>query len=88
MVSRLVTGSWIQGCKGLSKLVWVEEAMDSLEDYVTHRDSESIEWWGTSMGFSGKKDIGCTGLSTPQQVAASLRKKGGNLLHSSREPDG
>lgn len=57
--------------------------MDRLEDYVTHRDSESIERWGTSMGFSGKKDIG----STPQQVAASLRNKGGNLLHSSREPD-
>lgn len=51
--------------------------MDRLEDYVTHRDSESIERWGTSMGFSGKKDIGSTGLSTPQQVAALLRNKGG-----------
>lgn len=47
--------------------------MDRLEDCVTHRDSESVERWGTSMGFSGKKNIGSTGLRTPQQVAALLR---------------
>lgn len=61
--------------------------MDRLKDYVTRRGSESIERWGTRIGFSGKKDIVSSGLSTPQQVAASLRNKGGNLRHPSRELD-
>lgn len=76
-VSDRFKGPWLIGFSGRG---WVEEAVDGLKNCATPRGPERIERWETRVGCS----ICSTEPSTSQQVAASLRDKGGNLLYSQR----